>query len=93
MPGGRGTAVFGAFVAASTSPLIEMANQNAVRRAIVVVDNTGPVDDLVGTLFDNGGMGAGPNLGGMTLVTGSTSGAGRGGSSEQVGVGQSISPN
>lgn len=101
VPGGQGTAVFGAFVAASTSPLIDMANQNAVRGAIVAADTTAPVGNLPGTPagnlqgtpFGNGGMGAGPQIG-MTLVRASTGGAGRGGGGgERVGVGQSISPN
>ena len=94
MPGGQGTAVLGALVAASTSPLIDMANQNAVRSAVVAASFTAPVGNVASNQFGNGGTGAGPNLGGMTLVNVNTGGgAGRGGSTQQSGSGEVISPN
>ena len=94
MPGGQGSTVLAAFVAASTSPLIDMANRNAVRSTVVAASVTAPVGGVTGTQFGNGGAGGGPNLGGMTLVQASTGGgAGRGGSSQQSSAGQVMSPN
>jgi hypothetical protein len=81
VPGGQKTAVFGAFVAASTSPLLDNMAQ------------IGAVGAIAGTPFGNGGMGAGPQISAMNWANASTRRAGRGGSSERVGAGQSISPN
>ena len=53
----------------------------------------GAVGSIAETTFSNGGMGAGPNLLGMTLVNAQTGGGGGGGGGDQVGAGQSISPN
>jgi hypothetical protein len=94
--GGQGTAIVGAFLAAATSPLIDMANQAAVRQALATVDTLAPIGNLASAQFGNGGMGAGPQIGGMNFANTSRGGAGRGGgggSGEQVGTGQSISPN
>jgi hypothetical protein len=81
VPGGQKAAVFGAFVAASTSPLFATMAQ------------IGAVGAIAGTPFGNGGMGAGPQFAGVNWANASTGGAGRGGSGEQVGAGPSISPN
>jgi hypothetical protein len=94
-PGGTsGGMVSTAFIAASASPLIDMANRDAVRNAIVRAD-TGLPQGQTGTptQFGNGGFGGGPNLGGFTLVGVSTGNSSGGGGTDGSSAGQSISPN
>lgn len=100
IPGGQGTAVLGAFAAASISNSIDLANRDALRSAlvqaaVVQADDSASNGEGEGSSFGDSRMGAGPNLGGMTLVGATTGNPGRGGgrSAEQVGSGDPISPN
>ncbi len=89
-----GGTVFDAFVAASTSPLIDTANQNAVRGAVMAVPTTASVGNVASNQFGNGGAGGGPNSGGMTVTNNRISSAGGGGGDgSTTGAGGTVSPN
>jgi hypothetical protein len=88
-----GTMVLGSFVTASTSPLIRIENQTAVREAAVAtMTQTASLE--TGATRPARPFGAGPNLRGITLVNTYLGGPGRAGNRVlEVVSGSAISPN